>query len=310
MPDYPVHWNQPFPEDCRGGALTIGNFDGVHRGHQALLAELARQARVVHGPAVAMTFDPPPVHILRPTSITAPLTTLSDRTQLMRAAGADHVVVLATTSELLGLSARQFFDGAIRSGLAARAVVPGFNFAFGHNREGTAAVLAEMCQGADIACVPVPPLLDDGKAVSSSRIRGELLAGNVVVAAQLLGRHYRLTGKVAVGQRRGQVLGFPTANLEGVPTVVPGNGVYAVRAFHTDRTWVGAANIGPNPTFGEQDRKIEVHLIDFSGDLYGEVLVVEFLERLRQTTQFASVEDLKMQLSADIAAARQIGDNG
>src|SRR5262249_48118654 len=161
---------------------TIGNFDGVHLGHQALLHELRRQADRVGGPATAMTFDPPPSQLLRPGAAPAALTTLADRTALMRAHGADHVLVLPTTPGLCRRSAREFFDVVIRRGVGPRVVVPGFNFAFGHNREGTVAVLTELCRGADMACVPVAPLEIDDRPVSSSRIRGELLAGPVATA--------------------------------------------------------------------------------------------------------------------------------
>jgi riboflavin kinase / FMN adenylyltransferase len=306
MAIYPVRWNEPFPDACRDGALTIGNFDGVHRGHQALLEELRLQAGNIGGPAVAMTLEPHPVQLLRPGTTPAALTTLDDRTRLMQAHGADHVIVLQTTAALLEQTARAFFDVAIRRGLRARAVVPGFNFVFGHNREGTAALLAELCREAGVVCTPVPPLHVDGLPVSSSRIRGELAAGNVAAAAMLLGRPYSLTGIVGTGQQRGHKIGFPTANLEEVATVVPGNGVYATVVHHAGRSWAGAANIGPNPTFGEQDRKIEVHLLDFAGELKGVTLTVEFLERLRETRRFAGAAELVAQLHADIAAARRI----
>jgi riboflavin kinase / FMN adenylyltransferase len=306
MPIFSVHWNEPFPDACRHGALTIGNFDGVHRGHQTLLEELRRQADKIGGPAVAMTFDPHPVQILRPGTTPAALTTLADRTQLMLAYGADHVVVMQTTPMLLEQTARAFFDVAVRHGLAAKAVVPGFNFVFGHNREGNAASLAEFCREAGIACTPVSPLNVDGHPVSSSRIRGELAVGNVAAAANLLGRPFSVTGLVGTGQRRGQTIGVPTANLEGVATLVPGNGVYAVVVHHAGKHWAGAANIGPNPTFGEQDRKFEVHLLDFDGELKGETLTVDFLERLRETRPFEGVAQLVAQLHADIAAARRI----
>jgi riboflavin kinase / FMN adenylyltransferase len=306
MAIYSVHWGETFPESCRGGALSIGNFDGVHRGHQSLLTELRSQAAKAGGPAVAVTFDPPPVQLLRPGTVQAALTTVAERARLMLGYGADHVVVLQTTAELLGQTARAFFDGAIRYGLAAKAVVPGFNFAFGRNREGTAATLAALCKEAGMICVQVPPLDIGGKPVSSSRIRAELLAGNVAEAVNLLGRPYRLAGTVTTGQRRGQSLGFPTANLDRVLTVVPANGVYAVRAEYDGRKWAGAANIGPNPTFGEHARKIEVHLLDFAGDLYGVTLAVDFIERLRATRPFASVTELVAQLHADIAAVRSM----
>jgi riboflavin kinase/FMN adenylyltransferase len=305
MAIHAVGWNEPFPEDCRGGALTIGNFDGVHLGHHALLAELRRQANGLGGPAVAMTFDPPPSQLLRPGAAPAALMTIAERTQRMLAGGTDHVLVLRTTPELLQRTAREFFDRVIHRGLAAKTVVPGFNFAFGHNREGTVETLVALCREAGVLCIPVPPLHLDGQPVSSSRIRGALLRGDVAAARKLLGRPYGVTGTVVAGQRRGQTLGFPTANLEQIPTLVPGNGVYAVRIIG-DRSWAGAANIGPNPTFGEEARKIEVHLLDFAGDLYGARLRVDFLERLRDTRKFAGVAELREQLRADIAAARHI----
>src|SRR5580765_1990352 len=268
MAIYPIAWNDELPRDCRGGALTIGNFDGVHLGHQALLAELRRQAENVRGPAVAMTFDPPPAKLLRPGAGPAALMTLNDRTMRMLAYGAKHVLVVQTTLELLQKTAKEFFDDVIRQGLSVKAMVPGFNFAFGHNREGTVAALKTMCAEADIPCMPVSPVLVDGQAVSSSRIRGTLMDGNVTEAAKLLGRPYRVRGTVVTGERRGMSLGFPTANLEGVPTLIPGDGVYAVRVYHASENWPGAANIGPNPTFDENARKLEVHLIGFAGDLY------------------------------------------
>jgi riboflavin kinase/FMN adenylyltransferase len=306
MASYPVSWNQVFPEVCRGGALTIGNFDGVHRGHQTLLAELQRQARNLPGPAVAMTFDPPPSQLLRPGATpAAALTTVAERAELMQQRGAEHVLILTTTLELLQLSAQEFFERVLLAGIGPRTLVPGFNFAFGRGREGTVEKLAAMCRVAGLSCVPVPPSQWQGEPVSSSRIRDALLAGNVALAAELLGRPYRLRGRVVTGQRRGLTLGFPTANLEQVPTVVPGNGVYAVRAHAAGRVWSGAANIGPNPTFLEQQRKLEVHLLDFQGDLYGTELTVEFVERLRDTTKFAGVGELVEQLQHDIAAVRQ-----
>jgi riboflavin kinase/FMN adenylyltransferase len=306
MAIHSVCWNDPFPDACRHGALTIGNFDGVHRGHQALLAELRRQALLVRGPAVAMTFDPPPTQLLRPDAVPAALTTVADRAELMQTHGADHVLVMQTTHDLLQHTAREFFDAVILDGARARAVVPGFNFAFGHNREGTLERLLVLCQQAGLTCVPVPPLQLGGQPVSSSRIRAALLDGNVAGAAQLLGRPHRAAGIVVTGQRRGQSLGFPTANLEQVPTLVPGNGVYAVRALVGEKVWPGAANVGPNPTFGEHARKLEVHLIGFSGDLYGAQLAVDFVERLRETRKFAGVGELVSQLHADVAAARRL----
>jgi riboflavin kinase/FMN adenylyltransferase len=306
MATHTIHHDEQLPTECRGGAVTVGNFDGVHRGHQALLAELRRQAAAVRGPAVALTFDPHPLRLLRPEQFRPVLTTLADRTELLHRYRADYVVVLRTTPELLSLSARAFFDRVLRARLDARALVPGYNFGFGHNREGTVETLAAFCREAGLACVPVPPLELEGRPVSTSRVKGELERGDVARAAVLLGRPYRLRGVVGTGQRRGQTLGFPTANLEGVETLVPADGVYAVRAFPEGASWPAAANVGPNPTFGEGARKIEVHLIGFVGDLYGRPLAVDFVQRLRDTRPFAGPAELVRQLRADVEAAARL----
>jgi riboflavin kinase/FMN adenylyltransferase len=303
---YVLDAGEALADGCRGGAATIGNFDGVHRGHQELVARVRAKAEDLPGPAVVLTFDPHPLQLLRPEKFQPVLTTAADRAALLRGYGADCVLVLRTTPALLQLSAREFFDRVLLAQVGARAVVPGFNFAFGHNRQGTVDTLAAFCREAGLGFTVVPPLEIDGKPVSSSRVRGDLVRGDVRHAALLLGRPYRLRGTVATGQRRGQGLGFPTANLEQVPTLVPGDGVYAVRARLAGSAWPAAANVGPNPTFGEQARKIEVHLIGFEGDLYGQTLAVDFLDRLRDTRPFAGAAELMAQLRADVERARQV----
>jgi riboflavin kinase / FMN adenylyltransferase len=294
------------PRQCQSGAVAIGNFDGVHLGHQALLAETVRQAKLCAGPALAVTFAPHPLQLLRPESFQTELTSVSDRVELLHRHGADHVVVLETTWDLLRLSARDFFEQIIGDRLRARAIVEGLNFAFGRNREGTVATLQLLGQEKNVAVVLVPPLALDQKPVSSSRVRNELLAGDVVMARRLLGRPFRLTGSVASGQKRGQTLGFPTANLEEVATLIPRDGVYAGRVCYADKTWPAAVNVGPNPTFGEQTRKIEAHLIGFKGDLYGQTLAIDFIEKLRDTRAFAGVQELKQQLQDDLERTSRI----
>ncbi len=306
MAVHTIDWKANPPSACRGGAISIGNFDGVHRGHAALLAELRRHADAVGGPAVALTFDPHPIELLRPAQAPPRLTTTEDRSRLLLDLGADHVVVLRANPELLALRAAEFFAEVIQKRLQARALVEGDNFGFGRGREGDVTTLAELCESAGIRLTVVPPLILDGDEVSSSRVRSALAAGNVREAALLLGRPYRLHGIVGSGQRRGQKLGFPTANLEQVQTLIPGDGVYAVRVPHEGKIWPGAANVGSNPTFGETARKVEIHLIGFQGDLYGKWLTVDFVERLRDTSQFKSVAELVEQLRRDIEQARRI----
>src|SRR5262249_17791433 len=205
------------------------------------------------------------------------LTTIQDRAELLLGHGADHVLVLRTSWELLHLNAEEFFQRVVCTQLGARAIVEGVNFGFGRDREGTVDNLRDLCSSSGIELDIVPPLKSaNGVAISSSRVRSALVQGDVAGAIQLLGHPYRLRGRVGGGQRRGQKLGFPTANLEQLASLVPGDGVYAVRVIHDNRVWPGAANVGPNPTFAEQARKVEVHLLDFHGDLYGQELAVDF----------------------------------
>ena len=246
------------------------------------------------------------MQLLRPEQFQPVLTTVPYRAKLLERYGVDHVLILPTTLALLQLSPREFFEQVARERLAAKAIVEGFNFAFGHDREGTVDTLKALCAEASLGLILVPAEELDGRPISSSRVRNALVQGQVRAAIELLGRPYQLSGVVGQGQRRGQTLGFPTANLEDIPTLIPGNGVYAVRVWHENQPWPGAANIGPNPTFGEQAPKIEVHLIDFRGDLYGQTLRVDFLERLRDTKPFAGPAELMRQLQADVEQARRI----
>jgi len=308
MAVHEIPWQASFPDECRGGALTIGNFDGVHVGHAALLGKLRDVARPLAGPAVALTFDPHPVCILHPERCPPALTTPSDRAEWMHQCGADQVLMLRIDRDMLQLTAKGFFDHIIRGKANPRAMVEGGNFGFGHNREGNIETLATLCRQAGIEFAPVPPVLVNGQSVSSSRVRDAVTRGMVAVAAQLLGRPYRLHGIVGTGQKRGQTLGFPTANLDQIPNLIPGDGVYGVRALVEGKAWPGAANIGPNPTFGENARKVEVHLIGFHGDLYDRAIAVDFLDRLRDTKRFSNADELAAQLRIDVEQARRMAD--
>ena len=302
-----VEWQAEFPTRCRQGAIAIGNFDGAHRGHAVLLAALIRCARQVGGPAVAVTFDPHPLTILRPDIRLELLTTPDERAEYLLQLGADEVLILRVTAELLDLRAEEFFSRVIRDRLSARAVVEGPTFAFGRGREGDLGLLGRLCGESGVILEVIEPVALEGAEVSSSRIRADLHRGDVASARRFLGRDYSLRGHVAHGARRGRTIGFPTANLEQVETIIPGDGVYAVRAtLPGGEVRAGAANIGPNPTFAEQLRKIEVHLLDYSGDLYSQVLIIDFVERLRDTLPFPSVADLVTQLRQDVAQVRSL----
>jgi riboflavin kinase/FMN adenylyltransferase len=288
--------------------VAIGNFDGVHRGHAALIAETRQQATAAGVPAVALTFDPHPLQLLRPAQFQPVLTALPDRTELLRAKGADVVLVLRTTPALLHLTATEFFDQVIRDRLRARALVEGVNFGFGRDRGGNVETLGQLCLQAGIGFTVVAPVLHEGRPVSSSRVRDALLRGDVREATVLLGRPYRLRGRVGTGQKRGRQLGFPTANLEQIGNLTPGDGVYAVRVSWEGNAWPGAANLGPNPTFQEGTRKVEVHLIGFQGELVGRELAVDFVERLRDTRAFAGPQELVEQLRRDVEQARRAAE--
>jgi riboflavin kinase/FMN adenylyltransferase len=302
-----LNWREVPPEPCRYGVGIIGNFDGVHRGHALLLERARLLATPRQAPVVAVTFVPHPLQLLRPESYQPALTTLDDRAELLHAAGADHVVVLNTERSLLELSAADFLTRVVLDGLKAMALVEGPNFRFGRQREGNVETLARFCAASGLVLEVVNPLQVDGTVVSSSRIRRSLVAGDVSAATRGLGRPYRLRGIVGVGQRRGIGLGFPTANLGEAATIIPGDGVYAVKAWLPGgASYSAAANIGPNPTFGEHDRKIEVHLIGFQGDLYGQRLAIDFLDRIRDTRKFDSTADLLDQIRGDVARAQQL----
>jgi riboflavin kinase/FMN adenylyltransferase len=291
---------------CRSGYVSIGNFDGVHRGHQSMIAALTRQAMDEGAPSVIFTFDPHPIALLRPGQSPPPLSTTERKIELVSQHGVDAVVVYHTDQALLNLSPREFFDRIVLDRLDVRGLVEGPNFFFGHNRAGNIETLRDFCRAAARNLEVIPPVTVGDHLVSSTEIRRLIAGGQVREAAGLLGYAYRILGTVVRGAERGRTIGFPTANLEGIRTVLPRDGVYAGRA-QVGQTWyVAAINLGPSPTFADQERKVEAHLVDFAGDLYGGRVAVKFLDRLRDTVRFDSVELLKAQLASDIGRARAL----
>ena len=282
---------EKLPATARGGAVAIGNFDGVHLGHLRIVRRLLERAREVGGPAIVFTFDPHPVRILRPEECPPPLTWTERKAQLLAAHGVDKIVAYPTDEALLQLSAREFFERIICDALDARAMVEGPNFYFGHNREGDVELLGQLTQAAGMSLDIVQPVAvanapDDPMLVSSSLIRQLVAEGEVAGAAEWLSAPYRIRGMVTHGAGRGAKLGYPTANLEAVDTLLPKAGVYAGRAWLDGADYAAAINLGPNPTFGEGHLKVEVHLIDHDEAIYGKALEVEFLSRLREITKF------------------------
>lgn len=297
-----------FATSLRSGAVTIGNFDGVHRGHARIVERLISRAADVGGPAVVFTFEPHPVRLLRPEAVPPPLTWTERKAELLADLGVDWIIAYPTDETLLRLSPREFFDKIVRDRLDARAMVEGPNFFFGRDRAGDIDVLGELCSEANVDLEIVQPLKLDDDYVSSSRVRNAVRAGDVNAASQMLTRPYRIRGMVTHGAGRGAKIGFATANIDAIDTLIPADGVYAGRAITSDGAWPAAINIGPNPTFGEHAHKVEVHLLDFENSLYGQPLEVDFLERLRDIQPFNSAEELTAQLALDIQRVRKVAD--
>jgi riboflavin kinase/FMN adenylyltransferase len=292
--------------DLRGGAVSIGNFDGVHRGHARIVERLLAEAGRVGGPAIVFTFDPHPVQLLRPEVCPPPLTWTERKARLLAELGVDAVLAYRTDEELLSLSPEEFFDRIVRGVLDARAVVEGPNFYFGRGRAGNVELMRSLCRQNGLALEVVEPLRIGGEYVSSSRVRKLIAEGQMQEAAAMLTRPYRIRGMVTHGAGRGAKIGFPTANVGAIDTLLPALGVYAGRAIVGDLAKPAAINLGPNPTFGEQRVKVEVHVLDFHGPLYGEPIEVDFLARLRDIQKFTSIEQLKEQLARDIARTREL----
>jgi len=295
-----------FPDSLRGGAVAIGNFDGVHLGYARLVGRLRAMAERVGGPAVAFTFDPPPTRLLRPAAVPEPLVWLERKIEILAELGVDAVLVYPTSKAFLAIEAREFFDRIVRGRLSARAMVEGPNFYFGHNRSGNVDLLCRFCGEAGMPFEVAEPVEIAGRIVSSSRIRWLVSAGRLDEARTMLGRPYRIRGVVVHGADRGARLGYPTANLERVDTLLPGNGIYAARARAENAWHPAAVNLGPNLTFNEGVKKVEAHLIGFQGTLYGRPMEVDFIARLREIKQFASVEALVDQMAQDVARSVEI----
>jgi riboflavin kinase / FMN adenylyltransferase len=299
-------FSNKFKGQFRNGAVTIGNFDGVHRGHVRLIERLKALADEIDGPAVVFTFDPHPARLLHPEAAPLPLIWTEHKAQILGKLAVDAVLVFPTSRSFLELTPRGFFDHVIRDTLGARAMVEGPNFFFGHNRSGNVETLREYCAAAAMRFEVVPPVEIDGQIVSSSRIRQMLLEGRVEEAAAMLGRPHRLRGTVVRGAGRGRQLGFPTANLGHCQTLAPAAGIYAGLTRIGTEAHPAAISVGGNPTFGENALKIEAFLLDFCGDLYDRPLEVDFLARLRAMRKFPSPEALIEQMGLDVEAVRRV----
>lgn len=295
-----------FPDALRGAAVSVGNFDGVHLGHARLVETLVAEARRLGGPAVVLTFEPHPAALLRPDRTPPSLSWIERKAELLGQLGADAIVAYPTDAALLGLDAREFFEQIILGRFAGRAMVEGPNFFFGHDRSGDVALLGRLCDEASVVLKIAEPVVVDGAIVSSSRIRQCVARGDIDQARRMLTQPYRIRGLVARGVGRGVTLGFPTANLEQIDTLLPAEGIYAGRAWVNGEPWPAAVHIGPNRTFDENHTKVEAYLLGFSGDLYGRPVEVDFLARLRDIVRFETSERLIAQMNQDVAATERI----
>ena len=285
-------------------SVAVGNFDGVHRGHQALVTRMVNAAAAHAGPAVVLTFDPHPARVLAPKSAPSALMTLDQKAAALERLGADALAVLPFTPEAASLSPEAFAASVLRGSIGAQAVVVGAHFRFGRNRGGDAATLRAL--GFDV--VEVPPVVHEGGRVSSSRVRQALAAGDVAGAAALLGRPYFIEGTVVRGEGRGRTLGVPTANLTSRNETLPGLGVYAAWAWPAGRAPAAAAvvNVGRRPTFGGGGAvSVEAHLLDFDQDLYDSDLALSFVSRLRGERAFDGPAALVAQIADDVAAGQK-----
>jgi len=300
---------EELPQQLRGGAVTIGNFDGVHRGHAKIIERLKQFADQLGAAAIVFTFDPHPVRILRPQQSPPPLTWTDRKGDLLADLGVDAVIAYPTNAELLNLDYRDFFQEIVVQAIGAKAMVEGPNFFFGRQRLGNPEKLGELCARHQIQLEIVEPLMVDQQFISSSRIRKLISQGDVEQAALMLTHPYRIRGMVTHGAGRGAPLGFPTANLDAIDTLIPGKGVYAGRTFVNGRGHWSAIHIGPNPTFKEEILKVESHLLDFESSLYGQAVEVDFIARIRDIQTFESVDQLTAQLRQDISATRSLARN-
>ena len=292
----------------RGAVVTVGTFDGVHRGHIEVLNTLQRAAREHDALSALVTFDPHPLRIVRPEAAPPLLTTPAEKIEILAQTELDRVVFLHFTPVLASYEPREFVEQILIDRLGMRHLVIGYDHGFGRGRSGDVDTLRSIADDLGFGIEVVQAVESDGANVSSSRIRRLLQDGHVSQAAMALGRHYSLTGSVMRGEGQGRKLGFPTANLglAHADKLLPHEGIYAVTAALRDRFVDGVLHLGPRPTFAGLPPSIELHLFDFDGDLYGERIAVRFVERIRDIARFDSVDSLVRAMERDCDEARRL----
>jgi len=286
--------------------LTIGNFDGVHIGHQALIKRVIQESQKRNLASVVVTFDPHPLSVVK--GKTPPFITLTEqKLELISQLGVDYVFCLPFNKELAQLTPKEFVKRYLVKGMGAQKIIVGYDYSFGKNKEGNFDLLKELGLEFGFEVEQVPPVIFNGEIVSSSRIRRLVQAGKVKEVRPMLNRFYQVRGTVVEGQKRGaKLLGFPTANIALKDELFPKIGVYAVWVNVLDKILAGVANIGFNPTFGNDFLSVEVHIFNFGQNIYGQKIIVHFVEYLRSEQKFASVEQLKAQIKLDVEKAKTI----
>jgi riboflavin kinase/FMN adenylyltransferase len=295
------------PPHVGATVVTVGTFDGVHRGHRDVVERLVRRAKELGVPSVLVTFDPHPLEVVNPAAAPLLLTLHDEKLEVLAETGLDYVAVVPFTPALAAYEAEEFVELVLRRCFRLRELLIGYDHGFGRQRAGNVAVLKQLGERDGFKVDVVEPVSTaEGLSVSSTSIRRAVAGGDLTRAAEALGRLYSVSGKVVPGTQRGRTMGFPTINL-GPPRprkLLPPEGVYAVRVQTPSGPYGGMMNLGPRPTFGDAATSLEVHLFDTTGDLYGDQVRVDFVARLRETRKFASADQLKNQLAHDERDAR------
>ena len=292
------------PDGLKGGAIAIGNFDGVHLGHQAILRRVIQRAGQVNGAGMVYTFDPHPLKILAPERSPALLTSFKKKMELIEANGIEITICADFTRSFARIHPRDFAR-KLMDALTMDTVVVGHDYSFGYGKTGTIDYLCKMGEQMGFRVEVVDAVTVDNTRVSSTLARQLISEGNVTLARRMLNRFYSIAGKVVSGYKRGKIIGFPTANLDTPYELIPAVGIYAalVKTGH-GQTLAGVVNIGYNPTFDRDDLIVETHIMDYDGDLYGTEIEICFVERLRDERNFDSADELRAQISADVEKAR------
>ncbi|NOY62959.1 MAG: bifunctional riboflavin kinase/FAD synthetase [Gammaproteobacteria bacterium] len=288
-----------------GSVVTIGNFDGVHLGHQAILGQLSEKAAELKLPSVVITFEPHPVEFFNRTTPPPRLTRFREKYQTIRRFSVDSLLCLQFNEKLASMPAETFINTVLLNGLKTRYLIVGDDFRFGHQRRGDFAMLQAAGKKHDFQVVNMHTFAIDGARVSSTRIRAALTNNDLSAAEKLLGRPYRISGRVAHGDKRGRQIGFPTANIHLHRRSTPLHGVYAVELFGlNEEPLQGVANIGTRPTVNGTRCQLEVHLFDFAEDIYGQYVQIDIQHKLRDEQRFASIDALTQQIQQDVVAAQ------